>query len=146
MKTKAIQFVPITLVLLSIGFVYFSQWCTSSGYICYRTWLDSVFIDVINPLYFFSLYSLPGALIIAFVPRPIFISWLKLVAWALPLALIFIALTPVNWMGIGLDLYPFYRDDAARLTGGIVTAASLMLVVVKYFIMWRTSRSPKMSS
>ena len=146
MKTKTIQFIPIVFVLLSICFGYFSQWCAGTGNACYGTIIDQMIPKITYPLYFFALYLLPIALIITFVPRPIFISWLKLVAWALPLALIFIALTPVNWMGIGLDLYPFYRDDAARLTGGIVTAASLMLVVVKYFIMWRTSRSPKMSS
>ncbi len=144
MKTKAVQFIPIAFILLSVGFVYFSQWCTSPGYMCYRTWLDGIFIDVLNPLYFFALYSLPGALIISFVPRRIFISWLKLAAWALPLALIFIALTPVNWMGIGLDLYPFYRDDAARLAGQIFSGMSIILIIWKYIVARR--KSPKMSS
>lgn len=140
MKTKVIQFFPTLFILAVIGFRYFSQWCIISSSSCQGTWVHQIYIGFTSPLYFFSLYSLPAALIVACVPRHIFISWLKLIAGVLPLALIFIAITPVNFMGIGLDLFPFYRDDAARLMGGMVTALSLSLVGVKYFIMRRTPR------
>ncbi len=133
MKTKIIQFVPALLALLSIGFSYFSQWCTTAGQICFRTLLDRMIPEITYPLYFFSLYLLPIAVILVFISRSIFNSWLKLAAWAIPLSIIFIATTPVNFTGIGMDFFPFYRDDAARLAGEVFSAISLVLIVWKWF-------------
>lgn len=138
MKTKIIQFIPAILALLAIGFSYFSQWCTSDGQMCYRTFLDQMFPYITNPLYFFALYLLPLAIILVFIPRNIFISWLKLAAWAIPLSIIFIATTHVNFTGIGMDFFPFYRDDAARLAGEVFSAISLILIIWKYFSLRRS--------
>ncbi len=140
MKTKAVQFLPVMLSLVFIGFRHFSQWCVISNPSCRGTWVHQIYIEFTSPLYFFSLYAFLGVLLVAFVPRHIFISWLKFALWALPLSFIFIALTPVNWMGIGLDLFPFYRDDAARLSGGLVTVASFILIGMRYFSMRRAVR------
>ena len=85
--------------------------------------------EITYPLYFFSLFSLPIVIVLAFVPREIFKSWLKLAAWAIPLAIIFIASTPV----IDTSLLPFSRSDAARLAGGVFSATSLVLIIWKYF-------------
>lgn len=126
------------LALAAVGFSYFSFWCTNSGHACYRTWLDSIFLDVINPLYFFSLYFLPLALILVFIPRHLFNSWLKLAAWMLPLSFIYIATTSVNFTGIGMNFFPFYRDDAARLAAEVFSVLSLILIIWKYFVARRS--------
>jgi len=131
MKTKITQFVPAILVLGAIGFSYFSQWCTAVGQACFRTVLDRIIPEVTYPLYFFSLYFLPLAIVLIFIPRHLFNSWLKFAAWTVPLAFIFIATTPVNWTGIGINFFPFYRDDAARLAGGVFAVASLALIIWK---------------
>lgn len=133
MKTKITQFVPLTITLVAIGFCYFSFWCTNTGNLCYRTWLDSISLDVVNPLYFFSLFFLPIAIVLIFVPRHIFISWLKLAAWAIPLSILYIATTPVN-SNAWINFFPFYRDDAARLAGEVFAAASLLLILWKYLV------------
>ena len=129
MKTKITQFIPAVIALVAIGFSYFSLWCTGSGHLCYRTWLDSVFLDIINPLYFYSLYFLPIAIVLVFIPWTIFNSWLKLAAWMIPLSIFYIAITPV----VDNSLIPFNRDDAARLAGGVFAAASLLLILYKWF-------------
>lgn len=88
------------------------------------------------PLFFFALYFLPLAIVLAFVPRNIFNSWLKLALWAIPLSIIFIAVTPVNSNAF-MDFFPFYRDDAARLAAEVFTAISLVLII------WRALRSAR---
>lgn len=128
MKTKIIQFIPLILALLAIGFRYFSQWCINSVPACYGTLIHQIALEVTKPLYNFSLFFLPIALILVFVPREIFKSWLKLAVWAIPLAIIYIASTPV----IDNSLLPFYRDDAARLAGGVFAGISLILIIWKY--------------
>lgn len=138
MNTKIIQFVPSLLALVVIGFDYFSHWCIFSIRTCYGTVISHVSLSVTQPLYFFALYFLPLAIILIFIPRHIFNSWLKFAAWALPLAFIFIATTSVSWTGIGMNFFPFYRDDAARLAAEVFTAISLVLIIWKYFATRRT--------
>ena len=136
MKTKITQFIPALVVLLAIGFGDFSQWCTGAGQICFRTVLDRIIPEITYPLYFFTLYSLPLAIILTLIPRHLFNSWLKLALWAIPLSFIFIAMTPVN-SNAYMDFFPFYRDDAARL------AAEAFSVVSLIFIIWKTYVSPR---
>lgn len=131
MKTKIIQYIPILLVFIAIGFSEFSTWCTAPGNACFRTFLDRLIPNFTYPAYFFVLYLLPLTLILIFVSRNIFISWLKFAAWAIPLAALYIWLTPVSGGG---DLISFTRDDAARLTATIFTILSLVLISYKYFI------------
>lgn len=136
---KLIQFIPVILALLATGFRYFGLWCTSPGYLCYRTWIDSNFLEVVNPLYNFSLFVLPIAIILVFIPRHIFNSWLKFAVWAIPLVIIFIALTPVSFTGLGMDFFPFYRNDAARLAGEVFSGVSFILIIWKWFVSRRKS-------
>ena len=131
MKSRMIQFVPAVVAILVVGFRYFSLWCTEVGHACYRTWLDIAFLGIINPFDSFARYFLPIAVILAFVPRGIFKSWLKFAVWALPIAFIYIATTPVSWSGMGLNFSSFYRDDAARLMGGVFTVVSALLIIYK---------------
>lgn len=128
MKNKITQSIPILVALVVIGFRYFSQWCILTDSSCYGTPVHWIYLGVTSPLYFFAIYFLPIALILAFIPRHLFNSWLKFAVWALPLAFIFMALTPV-WDS---SLLPFARDDAARLAGGVFAAASLILIIWKY--------------
>ena len=133
MKNKIIQFIPVILALLAIGFRYFSQWCIDSISLCYGTWIHWIALPIIKPLYFFSLYFIPIAIILAFVPRNIFNSWLKLAIWTIPLAIIFITLNPA----VDNSLLPFSRSDAARLAGGLFAIISLLLIVWKHFSLRR---------
>ncbi len=93
--------------------------------------------EITYPIYFFSLYFLPLAIILIFIPREAFKSWFRFAVWAFPLAFIFVATTPVSFTGIGIDLFPFYRDDAARLAGEVVSVLSLLLVAWKWFSLRR---------
>lgn len=133
MKAKIIQFIPVLLAIIAIGFSYFSQWCTTAGQVCFRTILDRMIPEITYPLYFFALFSLPIAIILVFIPRNIFNSWLKFAVWAIPLAIIFIAITPVSNPGAYMDFFPFYRDDAARLSSEIFSGISLILIIYKWF-------------
>ncbi|HFC10756.1 MAG TPA: hypothetical protein ENJ75_00955 [Candidatus Kaiserbacteria bacterium] len=134
MKKRAIQFVPLVIALLGIGFGDFSQWCTQSGNVCYRTILDQMIPTVTYPLYFFALYFLPLAIVLIFVSRAVFKSWLKLAVWLLPLAFISVALTnTTSSQGLGMDLFPYTRDDAARQMAEIVIVISFLLIAWKYF-------------
>lgn len=132
MKNKIVQFIPVILALLVIGFRYFSLWCINSVLSCYGTWLHQIALSFTKPLYNFTLFFLPIAIILAFVPREIFKSWLRFAAWALPLILILVATQPVVSSFLSTN-----RDDAARLAGQVFSALTLLL------ILWRALRSAR---
>jgi ABC-type dipeptide/oligopeptide/nickel transport system permease subunit len=133
MKTKITQFVPSLLVLLVIGFRYFSTWCIGSISSCYGSWIHQIYQYFTYPLHSFSLFVLPITIILIFVSRNIFNSWLKFAVWTLPLLLILIATQPVVSSFLSTN-----RDDAARLAGGVFAAASFLLIIWKYFSTRRT--------
>jgi len=128
MKNKITQFIPILLALLAIGFRYFSNWCIDSISICYGTFIHQMALSITKPLYFFSLFFLPVAIVLAFIPRHIFNSWLKFAVWALPLLLILVATQPVVSGFLSTN-----RDDAARFAGQVFAGLSLLLILWKWF-------------
>ena len=132
MKFKIFQFVPAAIALFGLASAKISYWCMYSNGFCHGTWISHVYQYFTNPFYNFSLYFLPIAIILIFVSRPVFNSWLKFAVWMIPLAILFIAATPVS-SSVPLDLFPFYRDDAARLAGGIFSVVSLALILWKSF-------------
>ena len=136
MKTKIIQFIPALLTFSVIGFRYFGTWCIDSIFSCYGSWIHQSYQYFTYPLFLFSLLILPIALILAFVPRSIFNSWLKLAVWALPLLLILIATQPVVSSFLSTN-----RDDAARLAGGVFAVVSLVLILWKSFFSRRIIRT-----
>jgi len=140
MKNKIIQFIPAILALLAVGFRYFSNWCIDSASFCYGTWVHQISLSLIKPLYNFALFLLPIAVVAAFVPREIFSSWFKFAMWALPLAIIFIALTPVS-SNAYMDFFPFYRDDAARLSGQIFSGFSLLVIIYRSIVLHNIHRA-----
>ncbi len=137
MKKRIVQWTPTALVLFIIGFRYFSQWCLLTIPTCHKTWIHGLYFTIINPTFSFAIFFVPIAIILIFVSRQIFNSWLKLTAWMLPLLIIYIAMTPVSWTGIGLNLFPFYRDDAAHGAGALFAAVSLLFIIWKYFSLRR---------
>ena len=139
MKTKIIQSIPAILALVIIGFRYFSIWCTDSISFCYSSWINQISLSITKPFYYFALYFLPIAIILILVQRSTFNSWLKFVAWALPLSILYIIMIPVN-SNAYMDFFPFYRDDAARLAAGVVSVISLIFIIYKSVVARRLMR------
>ena len=136
MKNKIIQFIPAILALLAIGFRYFGIWCVYSVNACYGGPIHQMFPYIITPLFLFALAFLPIAIILAFVSRVVFQSWLRLATWFVPLSLVIIFITPVtsnSWMPI----FFVSREDMAWATGGLFAVISLVL------ILWRALHSAR---
>ena len=131
MKNKLSQSIPFLFTLFGIIFAPVSYWCVYSNKYCYGSWIHNIYQYFTNPLYNFSIYFLPIAIILIFVSRSTFNSWLKLAVWVLPVSFIYIATTHVTSSAF-MDPFPFYRDDAARLAGTAFSLASLLLVIWKY--------------
>ena len=137
MKNKIIQFIPVLVALLAICFPYFSNWCIGSFPSCYSSWVHYIYQYFTSPLYFFSLYSLPFAIILIFLTRRVFVSWLKFAAWALPLLFLFIASQPVN----ATHVLSTNRDDAANLAGQIFAGVSFILIIWKWIVACRIKQA-----
>lgn len=135
MKNKIIQSTPLTLALLAIGFDYLSVWCGFVTGACYGTTITHIALSFTNPLYFFALYSLPLAIILIFVPRPVFNTWWKVAVLLLLIALLHIAATPVSPQ----QILSTGRDEEARFSAEVFTAISLILIIWKYAALRRAN-------
>jgi len=133
MKKKFSQSIPAILAIAAISFRYFSQDCILASAACYGTWIHEIYLRVTNPVFYFAIFFLPIAFVLVFISRSIFNSWLRFAAWAIPLAVLFVFLVPDSNPGVYLDFFPFYRDDAARLAGGVFAALSLVLIIWRWF-------------
>lgn len=131
MKSKVVQTLPLMLSMLGTGAVYASYWCIYTSGACYTNWVNHIYESFTQPLHFFALYSIPLALVLIFVKREQFNSWLKFAVWALPLAAYYIATTHVNSNSF-MDFFPYYRDDAARDSAIIYSFVSLCVIMLKY--------------
>ncbi|MFA6414410.1 MAG: hypothetical protein WCV89_00235 [Candidatus Paceibacterota bacterium] len=83
-----------------------------------------IYLEITNPVFYFTLFCLPITIVLAFVPWGVFKSWLKLAAWAVPLLLFWVSTQPVYPGFLSTD-----RDDAARLAGGVFAGVSLALLI-----------------
>ena len=131
MNSRVTQIIPAVLALAVIGFRYFSQWCIEITRACYGTMIDHIAFSVTNPLDSFTRFFIVIALILILIPKAIFKSWLKFAAWALPLAFLDIASTPVYGAMQGFGMMPSGpgRDDAARSDGQLFLIISLIIIV-----------------
>ncbi len=134
MKNKIIQTVPSILAIAGIVSVYISNWCIDDLRTCYGTYVHQIALTFTKPLYFFSLYTLPLAIVLIFVSRRVFNSWLKLAWWAIPLAVLHITQTDVSSVGF---MFSYVRDDAARFTASFLTVASLVYIGIQAYCLRR---------
>lgn len=89
-------------------------------------------MSTFEPVLLFTICVLPIALILVFVSREMFQSWLRLATWFVPLSLVIIFITPVtsnSWMPI----FFVSREEIAWYLGILFAAISLVLILWKYF-------------
>lgn len=130
---KYLRFVPIIIVIFGLGFKHAALWCIYVLTGCNLTsFFHGIFGSVISPLYLFSLIASVPALILAFVRKAAFYSWLRFAAWWLPLSAILIATTPEtsnSWM----PLFFIGKDTVTIFMASLFTVISLILIVWKQF-------------
>ena len=137
MKQKLIQAAPLLATLLGVALAPASNWCVFQSKICYGSWIDHIYDPFTEPLYQFAIPAIVLGIVLPFVSARVFRSWLKFAAWALPVAFIWIAITPVSWTGLGINFYPYYRINAAHDAGIAFTVLGLL------FIAWKQFKKPK---
>ncbi len=130
---KYLRFVPIVIVISGLGFKHLALWCIYVLTECTATsFLHGIFGSLVSPLYLFSTVAIVPALVLIFVKKTTFHSWLRFAAWWLPLSAVLIATTPEtsnSWM----PLYFVGKDTVTLIMASLFTAISLILIVWKQF-------------
>ncbi len=140
MKTKIVQFIPAMIVFLVVSIRYVGLWCVYSVSVCYGGLIHQMFPYIITPLFLFGLSFLPIAIVLAFVSRTVFQSWLRLATWFVPLSLFIIFITPVtsnSWMPI----FFVSREEISWYLGVLFALISLVLILWKWFTSRRLNHS-----
>lgn len=140
MKNLSTKTFPILLALLAAITGYalahpllFGFCANTYQFNSYTGCSDSSIGTIGTPLFLFSQWALFVGVTVFFTSHAIFKYWLKFAAWFLPLAFIFIALTPVSATRLGIDFYPYYRINAAHDAGVAFLLLSLLFIAWKWF-------------
>lgn len=98
---------------------------------------DAFFWDVtfsiLQPLYLYSLVTLPLAIVLIFVKEKVFNSWLRFALWWIPLSIFFIAITQVS-SNSWFPLYSIVREDTAWFFGVLFSVISISRIFSQTFI------------
>ena len=138
LKSYIYQAIPLAIFLAILILIPVLYSCADATSCSLRSLVWNLTFPVLDPVFIFAQWAIVPSIAVLFFRWSTFRSWLRFVAWAIPLSIIFIALIPVNSSGAYMDLFPFYRDDAARLAGEVFAAASLVLIIWRW---WRTRLS-----
>jgi hypothetical protein len=136
---NAKQYVPLLVALILVLLRHLAFWCSNSKEICPGgSFLDQIFLSVINPIYFYSLAFLATGLVLIFVTRTIFTSWFHFAIGWLLISVILVTITPIASNG-WIPLYFVGRSEVAYQMGILFTIISLALIGWKTF----RNRHPK---
>lgn len=133
------QFLPLVFFCLAIPLGYFSGKCGVSSSCLYSVYFHEYVFSVFEPIYLFSLYSIPAVLLLPIVKKGVFDVWLRFATAWIILSIIIIASTPTyshSWFPV----YEFVREDAAKLMGILFSGISLFIIA------WQSYRSRRTRS
>jgi len=133
MKSKRFRLLILAIILAAIALRYLVVWCIYGIPRCFATNLfHSMFDPFIYPLFLYSVTTLPLAIVLLFIGKTAFRSWLRLAMWWLPLSVIVIAITPTSsnaWM----PLYFVGKDATSLIMAGLFSILSIFLILSKQF-------------
>lgn len=119
----------ITCLAILIALVtYLAGSCGVTQACAWRTIFDKGAVGLFEPLFLYSLCTIPLGIVLSFIKVERFWSWLHFARWWLPFSVILIFLTPVTdntWM----PLYSLNRESVTWITSGIFVLVSLIILV-----------------
>ncbi|MDQ1299637.1 MAG: hypothetical protein QG636_305 [Patescibacteria group bacterium] len=128
------QFLPLALTGLAILFGYFAGRCGISGGSCFfSAYFNDYVFSVLEPLYIFSLYSVPAVFLLPIVKERVFKTWLRFATVWIILSVIVISSTATSSQS-WFPIYEFIREDAAKVMGVLFSGLSLILLAKQTFL------------
>lgn len=122
------QIYPLALTGLAILFGYFAGRCGISGGSCFfSTYFNGHVFTILEPLYIFSLFSIPAVTFLPIVKERVFNTWLRFAFVWILLSTVVIAWASEpssSWF----QIIRFAGEDAARLMGTLFSGLSLFLL------------------
>jgi len=136
MKTKITQTIPAVLALILIAFSYFGYGCAEAKQ-CFAAsfFWDNTF-SLLEPIKIYGLFIFIPSIVVIFVEKEVFNSWLRLATWLVPISALIIFVTPVtsnSWM----PLYFISREEVAWYLGILFATLSLLLITWKFIALRR---------
>lgn len=121
------QFIPLVFTGLAIPLGYFTGWCGVYSSCPFWVYFYDYVFTIFEPIYLFSLFSIPAVLLLPIVKERVFKTWLRFATVWIILSVIVIADTPTS-INAWWSMFDFVREDAAKLMGILFSALSLFLL------------------
>ena len=130
---KIRNFIPLLIVVVFIGLREVALWCNYKVGSCSASgYFHSIFPQIINPAYTFSLFLLVPSIIILFVNTRTLSIWLKFAAWWIPLSIVVIYIGSSGGNGL-MPIYSYSPSEVATPMAGLFAIISLVIMTWEQF-------------
>lgn len=128
------RLLPLAFTLLATIAGYSAGKCGISGGSCFfSAYFNDYVFSVLEPLYIFSLYSIPAVILLLVVKERVFSTWLRFAIVWIIISIIVISSTATQDSG-WFSMVRFIREDAARLMGILFSGLSLFVICWQTFM------------
>lgn len=121
------RFLPLVFVSFAILLGYFGGTCGINSSCFFSSYFHDSTFSVLEPLYLFSLFSIPAVLLLPIVKKRVFDTWLRFAIVWIILSVIVIGSTATS-TNAWFSIVDFVREDAARIMGVLFSGLSLFLL------------------
>ncbi len=130
---KIRNFIPVLIALAFVMLREVALWCNYKVESCPASgYFHSIFPQIINPAYTFSLFFLVPSIVILFVSARIFSTWLKFAAWWIPLSVVVIYIGSSGENGL-MPFYSYSPSELATPMAGLFAIISLVIIAWQQF-------------
>lgn len=127
------QGLPLLLTVIVALTGYLGSLCGVYESCIFWSQLYDYVFTIIDPIYIFSLFSIPAVLLLPIVKKRVFDTWLRFALVWIILSVMVIGSTATS-TNAWFSVINFVREDAARIMGTLFSALSLFLIIWQTYV------------
>ncbi len=129
MKKRVEYYIPLLALVILASVSYFAGQCGIKDSCLLSEYFGANLFKLIQPLYLFSLFSIPAVLFLPFVSKKVFSLWIKFAIIWVAVSIFIIASSPVA-LNTWFHVFDYTRGNVARLLAIVFSSISLVLIIV----------------
>jgi len=127
---RIVQVIPIVLVAINTLIGNFGGKCGVDDSCIFFSELYNYVYPVLQPLYLFSLFSIPAVVLLPFIQRKVFVAWTYFAAAWVLLSIVFIANAP-EAVNSWFQIFPITKETVSRNMGILFSIISILIIVIR---------------
>ncbi|HRH55950.1 MAG TPA: hypothetical protein PK609_03740 [Candidatus Paceibacterota bacterium] len=121
------QLIPLILLILAAAVGYLAGKCGGDSACEFANLLRPYGFSILEPVFLFSLSSIPAGLFLPFVKKSVFNAWLRFAGVWIVISIFLIIQAP-EAMNSWFYVFSYVKEDVAQIMGTLFSAISLLML------------------